>query len=102
MRAGMVRHPAEYPWSSFRANAMGYPCAFLTEHAALRCLDQDALERRLAYRALFDTPQPARELEIFRAALRSSLPAGSGEFVERMASASGRKTTRRNRDLQAA
>jgi len=30
IRAGMVEHPAEYRWSSYRANAQG-------EFSALRC-----------------------------------------------------------------
>jgi len=97
LRAGMVRHPAEYRWSSFRANAMGYPCPFLTEHGSVRALDADPVERRIAYRALFDTPQPEAELKRFREALKSSLAAGSPEFIEHVAIASGRRATRRNR-----
>lgn len=97
LRAGMVRHPYEYPWSSFRANAMGHPCPFLTAHRSVVDLGADPVERRIAYRALFDTPQPEKELEMFREALKSSLPAGSSEFIERVALASGRRAARRNR-----
>ena len=96
-RAGMVRHPAEYRWSSFRANAMGHPCPFLVEHRSLEALSADPVERRIAYRALFDTPQPEKELELFREGIKSSLASGSPEFIERVAIASGRRATRRNR-----
>jgi putative transposase len=97
LRAGMVRHPAEYAWSSFRANAMGDPCPFLTPHRSVESLGADEGERRIAYRALFDTPQSEGELALFREALKSSLVAGSPDFVERVAIATGRRAARRNR-----
>src|SRR5688572_16619582 len=68
LRAGMVRHPAEYAWSSFRANAMDYPCPFLAQHATMRSLHDDPVERRVAYRAMFETPPTrggARTLQEF-------------------------------------
>lgn len=99
VRAEMVRHPAEYRWSSFRANGLGYPCPFLTEHSTVRLLHQDPVERRVAYRALFDDPQPEEELNKLRSALDSSLPTGSDEFLEQVASATGRRAKRRNRKL---
>ena len=33
VRAGMVRHPSEYRWSSFAANAQGRLEALLTPHS---------------------------------------------------------------------
>ena len=97
LRARMVGHPAEYPWSSFRANAMGYPCPFLTPHAVMRSLNEDPVERRIAYRSLFDTAQTQQEVEAFRNGLRSSLPVGSEEFLEQVAIITGRRTKRRNK-----
>jgi putative transposase len=97
VRAGMVRHPAEYAWSSFRANGMGIPCPFLTEHPSRRSLGEDDIERRIAYRTMFDAPQPEKEVQLFRAALASSLPAGSENFIKHVAIASGRRMKRRNR-----
>ena len=97
VRAGMVRHPAEYGWSSFRANAMGYPCPLLTPHRSLECLSDNPVDRRMAYRAMFDVPQPEAEIALFREALKSSLAAGSPEFMEHVAIASGRRGVRRNR-----
>jgi putative transposase len=102
LRAGMVRHPFEYPWSSFRANAMGHPSPLLTQHRSVESLGGDPVERRIAYRALFDTPQAEKEVEVFREALKSSLAAGSPEFIEHVAIASGRRATRRNRWTAAA
>lgn len=74
LRAGMVQHPADYRWSSFQANALGARCSFLTEHPAVTALHDDPAERRLAYRAMFDSEQPAEEIQRFRAALRSGRP----------------------------
>ena len=97
VRAGMVRHAAEYRWSSFRANAMGFPCPFLAEHEAVRALHEDPVERRIAYRSLFDAPQPEVEIQRFRAALLGGLPVGPEEFIEQLAARTGRRTARRNR-----
>ena len=102
VRAGMARHPAEYPWSSYRTHAMGFPSPFLVEHPTMVALHEDPLERRLAYRAMFDAPQPEGDLLLFRRALKSSLAAGSVDFIEHVAIASGRRATRRNRDAQPA
>ena len=32
VRAGMVAHPAEYPWSSYQSNASGKPVELITPH----------------------------------------------------------------------
>jgi len=32
VRAGMVRHPADYPWSSYRANAEGEASPLIQAH----------------------------------------------------------------------
>ena len=102
LRAGIVRDPAEYPWSSYRANALGWPCPFLSPHRSMESLSADPVERQGAYRALFDTPQPEKELALIREGLKSSLATGSAEFIERIATASGRRATRRNRWTAAA
>lgn len=102
VRAGMVRHPADYAWSSFRANAFGLACPFLSEHLVMRALHDDPVERRLAYREIFDAPQPERELTMFRTAIKCGLAAGAEDFIERVAIASGRRARRRNAWSEAA
>lgn len=62
VRAGLVRHPAHYRWSSYRANALGEADALLTPHALYCALGRTPEERRAAYRATF------------RAAARSPAP----------------------------
>ncbi len=53
VRAGLVRHPAHYRWSSYRANALGEADALVTPHALYCALGRSAEERRGAYRAGF-------------------------------------------------
>jgi putative transposase len=94
VRAGMVRHPAEYPWSSFRSNAMGVPSTFLNPHAVFRALGESEIDRRLAYRELFDVEETQAGLEEIRAAVRGGFALGSPEFVERVGRALGRRAGR--------
>jgi REP-associated tyrosine transposase len=53
VRAGMVRHPAHYRWSSHRANALGEADPLVTPHALYCALGRTPGERRAAYRASF-------------------------------------------------
>src|SRR6266852_8999367 len=53
VRAGLAAHPREYPWSSYRANALGEDDALLTPHAHYCSLGRAPLERRATYAALF-------------------------------------------------
>ena len=53
VRAGMVAHPAEYRWSSYRANAQGESNRLIVAHEVYRALGQDAASRQAAYRELF-------------------------------------------------
>ncbi|MDH4093763.1 MAG: hypothetical protein OEV81_03155 [Betaproteobacteria bacterium] len=53
VRAGLVRHPADFRWSSYRANALGEPDTLVTPHAAYCALGRNAEARRAAYRASF-------------------------------------------------
>jgi putative transposase len=56
VRAGLVQSPAEYPWSSFPANALGRSNPLLAPHPVFAALAADPRVRALAYRALFDLP----------------------------------------------
>jgi len=53
VRAGIALHPAAYPWSSYRANALGESSALLTPHPHYYALGRSPEERRAAYTALF-------------------------------------------------
>ena len=51
VRAGIVRRPAQYPWSSYRANALGEEDALVTPHPWYYALGRTPQARRAAYRA---------------------------------------------------
>ena len=59
VRAGLVRHPGAYRWSSFRANALGEEDALVTPHPHYCSLGRSAGARRAAYAALFAPLTPA-------------------------------------------
>ena len=52
VRAGMVAHASEYPWSSYQGNALGKPIELLTPHSTYCQLGGIDEERQSAYRAL--------------------------------------------------
>jgi putative transposase len=53
VRAGLARHPAEYPWSSYRANALGEEDELVIPHAHYYSLGRSPEARRAVYAALF-------------------------------------------------
>jgi len=49
----MVEHPAEYPWSSYRANTQGEPSRLLNPHSLYVSLGRSESIRQTPYRKLF-------------------------------------------------
>ena len=80
VRAAMVRHPAEYTWSSFRANAFGYPNPLISPHCVYEGLGSTPERRQTAYRQLFEIPLSEHELESIRAATRGGHAIGAMEL----------------------
>ena len=91
VRAGMVARPAEYGWSSYRANAQGEASSLLEAHPALIALGRDPATRRSEYRRLFKEEASAMELEQIRSASRSGFALGSKQFIAEVEHASGRR-----------
>jgi len=54
VRAGLVSHPRQYPWSSYGANALGQPDPLVTTHAHWYALGESSERRQEEYRGLFD------------------------------------------------
>jgi putative transposase len=73
-RAGMVRHPREYVWSSYRANAEGQPSSLIVPHRLYGGLGTEAAQRHRGYRTLFDVPITEEEMFRIREAVRSNKP----------------------------
>jgi len=80
VRANMVRHPVEYPWSSYAANADGKPGAWLTPHGEYLALGLDDERRREAYRGLFSTELDQQVLRDIRLSTHGGYVIGSSRF----------------------
>jgi putative transposase len=63
---GMVQHPAHYPWSSYRANALGAQDSLLSAHEVYRRLGRSAQERQSKYRQLFRAQLSKADIEAIR------------------------------------
>jgi len=79
VRAGLAAQPGAYPWSSYRANALGEDNSLLTPHPHYYSLGRSQEERRAAYAALF-----ARAAEVITSVSRR----GSGSLSPRARSRS--------------
>jgi putative transposase len=63
VRAGIVRHPGAFPWSSYRRNAFGMPNHLITPHPTYLALGDGCEEAAAAYEALARDPNaPAMEI----------------------------------------
>ena len=94
VRAGIAADPADFEWSSFRANALGVGDALLTPHETYRALGRTSAERQGAYRALFDQPLGGRMLDAFRAAAKRGTALGSALWTQRLEARLERRLTR--------
>jgi len=82
VRANMVKHPIEYPWSSYAANAEGKPVAWITPHGEYLALGLDDERRRAAYRGLFTTELDQQLLRDIRISTHGGYAIGSSRFRE--------------------
>ena len=93
VRAGMVEHPADYRWSSYRANAQDEALLWLQSHALYAALGADAAGRQAAYRELFRYELEPGVVDQIRLAANGNVVLGDSRFSEQIASALGRRVT---------
>lgn len=91
VRANMVAHPHEYPWSSYLWHAEGKPDRLITDHALYLALGADQDERRAAYRALFKAHLSEATLAAIRDATNKGWALGNDCFKEEIAAAVSRR-----------
>lgn len=72
VRAGMVDHPGDYPWSSYRANAEGKACSCISPHKLYLSLGPDELERCRAYRSFVASAADEAAVKLIRAATQAN------------------------------
>ena len=80
VRAGIVTHPGEYRWSSYRANAQGENADFLCHHAVYMGLGRMETDRQAAYRELFRHELEPGEIDGIRNATNGNYALGSERF----------------------
>ncbi len=90
VRAGMVEHPAEYPWSSYRSNADGVPSNLLTPHPTYLELGNE-LTRRQRYRSMFETQDAKQKDEWIRETTRAGFALGNQDFRQAMERITGQR-----------
>ncbi|MGF1613824.1 MAG: transposase [Gammaproteobacteria bacterium] len=89
VRAGMVERPEDYPWSSYRANALGARDRLITPHPVYLTCGTDAPGRQAAYRQLFATHLDADLLRNVRTCLQTGTPLGNDRFGAQLEQALG-------------
>jgi putative transposase len=94
VRAGMVAHPGDYPWSSYRANAWGEPSDLVVPGPEFLSLGEDDRQRREHYCALFEMTLTAGELDALREAANGSFALGTPAFIDRLESRFHRRLVR--------
>jgi putative transposase len=84
VRAWMVAHAKDHPWSSYAANALGASDERLAPHPAYMALGADPDARIEAYRALVDELAPDEELAEIRSCLQQQRALGDSSFQRRV------------------
>jgi len=77
VRAGIVRHPADYPWSSYRRNGEGQPDSLLRPHVAWESLGNDEAQRQRAHREMLAAALDDELLNEIRKATRGNRALGA-------------------------
>ncbi len=93
VRAGMVEHPAEYPWSSYQYNALGSPIELITPHFLYQGLAKTEKTRQKRYAALFDKMIPDYTLEEIRHSINRAWVLGDEQFKRQIEKQSGRRAS---------
>jgi putative transposase len=93
VRAKMVRDPAEYPWSSYKANGLGKTSKLCSPHQVYLQLGESERERLSSYRALFESHIDDALLADIRESTNKGLALGNQRFRNRIEALTGRRVT---------
>lgn len=95
VRANMVAHPGEYPWSSYRTHAQGEPNPLLTPHPLYEDLGGNAETRQSNYRELFRHELEPGLADQIRQATNGNYALGNERFAQQITQALGQWAHRR-------
>ena len=93
VRAEMVEQPGEYPWSSFRGNALGTPIKLITPHDVYQALAKTDKTRQKRYLALFEKTLSEYSLEEIRQSVNRGWVLGNTKFKKQVEKKSGRRVS---------
>ncbi|RDH87648.1 MAG: transposase [endosymbiont of Escarpia spicata] len=91
VRAGMVEHPGDYPWTSFQVNGFGRNDSLIQAHQLYTALGLSAEDRQNAYRDLSRYQLDRADIHAIRNASSFSMPLGNGRFRGQIEQAMNRK-----------
>ena len=97
VRARMVQQPGDYPWSSYRHNALGIHDRRITPHPQYLALGQDTTTRLRAYQAMFQEALNAETQDALRAHTRQNKAFGNDRFRQQIETLVGRSMEVRSR-----
>lgn len=93
VRAKMVEHPSDYPWSSYRCNGAGDSNYLINSHCKYEELGRTEEDRQRNYRSLFKAHISDNQLDEIRVATNKEWILGSDYFKEEIADKLKRRTT---------
>ncbi|GAB1232290.1 hypothetical protein UT4_07560 [Ferrigenium sp. UT4] len=93
VRANMVAHPSDYPWSSYRANAQGEENVLVARHELYQRLGRTADKRQSAYRQLFRAQVSRADVEAIRDATNKGWALGDSHFSAKVEALTARRAT---------
>jgi REP-associated tyrosine transposase len=94
--AGMVTHPGEYRWSSFRQKTGDPAGVWINLDDCYIALGKTANQRRRSYAKFVTERVPARgEVDVIRRALRSGQLTGNDRFIDEVEKKTGKRIERR-------
>ena len=91
VRAGMVSHPGDYCWSSYRANAIGAPDALIEPHEIYNRLGASESEKRRFYAELFCGHFDDNTLREIRSTAAAGAVLGNNRFRDEIAATLARR-----------
>ncbi|HEX7640608.1 MAG TPA: transposase [Burkholderiaceae bacterium] len=91
VRAGMVRHPSEHVWSSYRTNAGLAAEPLVKPHRLYRALGASDEARFEAYSALVQMPMDAEMLKTIRDSTNKGWAMGGGRFKSKIETLTDRR-----------
>nr|WP_230174897.1 transposase [Pseudomonas sp. Bi123] len=94
VRAKMVTHPAQYRWSSYRANAQSEFSHLITPHAQYLSLGDTDVSTAEVYRKLFKSELEIGLVEQIRATTNGDYVLGGSRFAAEIEAMIGRRARR--------